>query len=156
MSLGLLPLVLAVGLGMACSSSSKEASKATQTAPAKTAPAAETETAATLRVDVTEWSITGENGGPIPSVTAGELTFEVHNIGQIPHELVVIKTDTDPANLPLTDGDADETGSIGEVEQFPAGQTETGSFNLQPGTYALICNIPAHYKQGMHALLTVE
>jgi uncharacterized cupredoxin-like copper-binding protein len=53
--------------------------------------------------------------------------------------------------------DEDAVGElIGEVEDFPGGETETGTFGLQPGTYALICNVAGHYEQGMYAQLTVE
>jgi uncharacterized cupredoxin-like copper-binding protein len=118
-----------------------------------------TDEATTVGISLNEWTITAEGGGAPPTVPAGEVSFEVHNAGQIPHELVIIKTDTDPAQFPVSGGKVDEEAVgelIGEVEEFPAGETETGTFGLQPGTYALICNIAAHHEQGMHAQLVVE
>jgi len=112
-----------------------------------------------VHISLTEWAITGEDGVPVPAVDAGEVTFEVHNDGQTPHELVIIKTDTDPADLPVESGKVDEDAAgefIGEVEEFAGGLVEIGSYDLEPGNYALVCNIPAHYEQGMFAGLTVE
>jgi uncharacterized cupredoxin-like copper-binding protein len=113
----------------------------------------------TVGISLNEWTITADGGGALSTVQAGEVLFEVHNDGQEPHELVIIKTDTDPATFPASGGKVDEEGVgelIGEVEEFPAGATETGTFGLQPGTYALICNIAGHYEQGMYTSLTVE
>jgi uncharacterized cupredoxin-like copper-binding protein len=112
-----------------------------------------------LHIELSEWTITGEDGGPIPSAVAGNLTFEVHNNGTTAHEVVIIKTDTDPATLPVSESKVDEAAAgeiIGEVEEFAVGVIETGTFDLAAGTYALICNIPAHYEQGMYATLTVQ
>ena len=156
--LGVLALVLSLSLTVGCSSSKKETSISTptHTAAASRTVTGETETMTTLQVVLKEWSITGDTGAAIPSVKAGEVNFDVRNDGNVPHELVVIKTDTDPANLPRKDGDADESGSVGEVDNVVAGETKAGTLNLQPGTYAIICNLPGHYKQGMHTQLTVE
>jgi uncharacterized cupredoxin-like copper-binding protein len=146
-----------LSLAVACSSS-KEASKSTPTTESAASPtqAGETEQAQTLKVEVKEWTIADEQGSSALSVKAGEVTFDVHNGGQVPHEMVVLKTESDPANLPLTGDHVDETASVGEVDDVAAGQTKAGTLPLQPGTYVLICNLPGHYKQGMHALLTVE
>jgi len=112
-----------------------------------------------VHISLTEWAITGEDGAAIPSVAAGEVTFEVHNDGDTIHELVIIKTDTDPADLPVESGKVDEEAAgefIGEVEEFAAGLIEIGTFDLEPGNYALVCNIPGHYEQEMFAQLTVQ
>lgn len=114
---------------------------------------------AVLHIELSEWSITGEDGSPIPSAPAGDVTFETHNDGTTAHALVVIKTDIDPAALPLdgTTVDEDAAGEvIGEVAEFAAGDIEIGTFELEAGNYALICNVAAHYEQGMHAALVVE
>jgi len=34
---------------------------------------------------------------------------------------------------------------VGEIEEFPAGESSTSSFNLDAGRYLLICNIAGHY-----------
>ena len=45
---------------------------------------------------------------------------------------------------------------VDEVEDIVAGTTAELQLSLEPGTYAVICNLPEHYAQGMHASLTVE
>lgn len=104
------------------------------------------------------------------SAPAGSVTFDVTNEGpDDPHELVVIKTDLAPDALPTTEeGAVDETGEgievIGEVEEFPPGESRTQSFELEAGSYVLICNVveeeegghEAHYQQGMRTAFTVE
>jgi uncharacterized cupredoxin-like copper-binding protein len=93
---------------------------------------------------------------PGPSqVGAGKTTFTVHNGGQIKHEFVVIRTDK-PASSLLKGAEADETGNVGEIPDLPSGSTKTLSLDLKAGHYALICNLPGHYKAGQHADLTVR
>jgi uncharacterized cupredoxin-like copper-binding protein len=36
------------------------------------------------------------------------------------------------------------------------GAAKTLALNLAPGHYALVCNLPGHYKAGMYADLTVK
>lgn len=102
------------------------------------------------------------------SVGAGEVTFEAENSGpDDDHELVVIKTDLGITELPTDEnGAVDESGAgievIGEIEEFPPGETESATFDLEAGNYVLICNIwdeeeqEAHYQEGMRAAFTVE
>jgi uncharacterized cupredoxin-like copper-binding protein len=101
------------------------------------------------------WTLT-----PSPATApAGKVTFSATNDGTMQHELVIIKTDTPVDQLP-TANDAVDTAAageeIGEIERFDAGTTEEATFDLTAGKYALICNIPAHYAQGLHASFTVE
>lgn len=124
---------------------------------------------ADTKVDVAldEWTIEPSRA----SVPAGSVHFELTNRGQEPHELVVIRTDLDPARLPTgSGGEAEEDelpegAVIGEVEPFPGGgETCRGTFALQAGSYALICNVleteadgtrESHYAEGMRTKLTV-
>ena len=158
--LGVFVLSIALVLGVACGNDDDEEVEPTPSEPAATqAPATTPEEGTTVVINLDEWTVTGAEGAAIPSVPAGEVTFEVHNDGEIPHELVIIKTETDPATFPVSGGKVDEDAVgelIGEVEDFPGGETETGTFGLQPGAYALICNVAAHYEQGMYAQLVVE
>ena len=74
----------------------------------------------------------------------------------------------DPSALPTTDDgavDDDALGDdlIGEIEPFAAGATCTGTFELEPGAYVLLCNIveedgdhEAHVAEGMTTTLTVS
>jgi len=102
------------------------------------------------------------------TVSAGSVTFDATNSGPAdPHELVVFRTDLAPDALPTNDdGSVNEGGEgvelIGEIEEFPVGETESASFDLDAGSYVLICNIydeneqEAHYAEGMRLAFTVE
>jgi uncharacterized cupredoxin-like copper-binding protein len=108
-----------------------------------------------VNVDLGEWFITPD----VEEIEAGPVTFNTTNSGSIPHELVIIKTDMPVNDLPVEDGRVDEDAAgeeIGEIEQFDAGLTVAGTFELEPGNYALICNIPGHYEAGMFVAFVVE
>src|SRR4051812_37226226 len=84
----------------------------------------------------------------IPTATtlaAGKIIFKVHNIGNVTHEFVVLKTKFPAAHLPLYKGRADEAGNVGETGDLKAGASKNLSLILAPGHYALICNLPGHY-----------
>jgi uncharacterized cupredoxin-like copper-binding protein len=105
-----------------------------------------------------------------PSVSAGEVTFNVTNEGpEDTHEFVVFKTDLAPDALPTApDGSVDEEGEgvelIDEIEDIAVGDTPSLTVNLEAGSYVLICNIVeeedgetiVHYQQGMRTDFTVE
>jgi uncharacterized cupredoxin-like copper-binding protein len=98
-----------------------------------------------------EWSVTVDK----KTVPAGKVTFDVANKGKVPHELVVVRTDK-PADALGKGRQVSEDGAVGEVEDVDPGASKDGSFDLKPGHYALICNIPGHYSSGMHADFTVS
>jgi hypothetical protein len=129
-----------------------------------------------------EETANGEGGGTTVAVTlqefavipaqdsapGGSVTFEATNEGpEDPHELVVIRTDLAPDALPTDEnGAVDEGGEgievIGEIEEFPVGETQSATFELEAGAYALICNVyeeaedESHYQVGMRTGFTVE
>lgn len=120
----------------------------------------------TLRVTLQEFAVLpAESSAP-----AGQVTFEVENTGPAdPHEFVVIRTDLAPDALPIgEDGGVDEEGEgievLGEIEEFPVGETMSRNFDLEAGNYVFICNIveeedgelEAHYQLGMRTAFTVE
>ena len=112
-----------------------------------------------VHVALEEWSIRSGAGETTFAVDAGEVLLEVHNDGVVPHALSLIRTDLDPANLPIANGKVDEKAAgelVGTIEEFPGGQIQVGSFALTPGNYALVCNIPGHYQQGMYTTLVVN
>ena len=86
---------------------------------------------------------------------AGEVTFNVRNAGTATHEFVVIKTNK-PAGGLLKGARADESGNVGETGDLAAGASKNLTLNLKPGHYALICNLPGHYKAGQFADFTVK
>jgi uncharacterized cupredoxin-like copper-binding protein len=89
------------------------------------------------------------------SATHGKVTFSVKNSGSGEHELVVIRTSTRASRLKVTGNEASEKGSVGEVE-LDKGKSKSLTLNLKKGHYALICNVPGHYKAGMHVDFTVK
>lgn len=103
------------------------------------------------------------------SAPAGAVTFNATNKGpKMEHELVVVKTSLAPDKLPTSaDGSVDEEGtgveSVGEIGEFPVGETKSTTFNLSPGSYVLFCNVVesegsqtfVHYKLGMRTAFTV-
>lgn len=98
------------------------------------------------------------------SISAGEVTFHVHNDAtDLEHEFVIFRTDLPEDQLPLTnEGVVDENGAgvtaVDEVE-VPAGESQDLTVTLDPGNYVIICNIDSdemHYQHGMHTTLTVS
>jgi len=118
----------------------------------------------TVQVTLQEFAIAANP----TSVGAGEVTFEAENVGpDDPHEVVVVKTDLAPDALPTNeDGSVNEDGegveALGEIEEFPVGETQSMTLDLEAGSYVLICNIydademEAHYQEGMRLAFTVE
>jgi uncharacterized cupredoxin-like copper-binding protein len=110
-------------------------------------------------VDVTESDYRIELGST--TAPAGAITFNVKNDAEQTHEFVVFKTDLAPDQLPTNaDGDVDEKGEgvthIDEIEDVTAGSTKSLKVNLDVGGYVLICNLPGHYRRGMHTAFTVS
>jgi len=89
------------------------------------------------------------------SAPAGKITFDAQNAGATKHELVVIRTDKWAGAL-LKGKEASEAGAVDEIGDLPVGATKRLTLNLKPGHYALICNLPGHYKAGMFADFTVR
>ena len=120
----------------------------------------------TVDVTVQEYSVTPEP----TSVPSGTVTFNVENLGPNDlHEFVVVRSDLAPDVLPTTEeGAVDEEGEgvelIGEIEEFPVGETRSVEFDLDAGNYVLFCNlvveeegeVEAHYSEGMRVGFTVE
>jgi uncharacterized cupredoxin-like copper-binding protein len=90
---------------------------------------------------------------------AGTVTIDADNVGGAPHELVLAKTDVDPAKLPtVADGSVDEASLDvpGEIEEVEGGAAGTVTLDLKSGKYVMFCNLPAHYAAGMYGSLTVD
>jgi uncharacterized cupredoxin-like copper-binding protein len=109
---------------------------------------------AVVSVAMKDWEIALD-----PSTApAGAITFDVTNEGPTTHEFEIFSGDADPATLPVESGVANTEGLqlIDEVEDVTAGATAELAVDLEPGTYALICNLPDHYEEGMYTTITVE
>jgi len=77
-----------------------------------------------------------------PSVRAGEVTVELNNRGEDPHNLNIREEGSEdpPYELP-------ETDSL---------QRSVSSFDLPAGKYRLWCSLPEHEANGMETTLVVE
>jgi uncharacterized cupredoxin-like copper-binding protein len=80
----------------------------------------------------------------------GKVRFVVTNVGTIKHEFVVLETAKPAGNL-LKGAEADESGNVGEIGGILPGQAKTVTLRLAAGHYALICNLPGHYRTGQFA-----
>ena len=99
-----------------------------------------------VAVQVDEFSVfPGTQGAP-----RGKVRFVVTNIGTVKHEFVVLKTAKPAGNL-LKGKEADKSGTVGEIDGVPPGQAKTLTLRLKVGHYALICNLPGHYRTGQFA-----
>jgi uncharacterized cupredoxin-like copper-binding protein len=96
------------------------------------------------------------------AVPAGTVSFRIRNQGPTTHELIVVRTDRAPGELPLqSDGlTVDEEGPgvefLEEVEGLDIDDRQTLDLDLAPGHYVLYCNLEGHYLGGMYAALTVR
>jgi uncharacterized cupredoxin-like copper-binding protein len=115
-----------------------------------------------IPVTLQEWAVVPE----ADTAPAGEVTFTVTNDGPADvHEFVVLRTDLDPAELPVDEnGAVTEDGEgievIDEIEDLPVGETRDLVVTLEAGSYVLLCNIwsedeaEAHYQMGMRTAFT--
>ena len=94
-------------------------------------------------------------------VKPGTYTYTITNkSGQTTHELLVFRSDLAPAAYPMTGGNIAEDGDgitkISDGEDNARGQTQQRTVDLtQPGRYLFVCNLPAHFGQGMYTVVTV-
>ena len=152
-------LAFAVGvgiLGLAGCGSSDMQSASTATEAAATVSAASPGPVPSL---VAEKALSGAvyEWGVLPGarrVRAGNVKLQFHNLDQIEHELVVIRTARKAADLG-SGARVSEAGSIGEIGDLKPNASGVVTLRLRPGHYALICNIAGHYTNGMHADIDV-
>lgn len=137
----------------AASDEATESGEATEAGSATTtAPAAGGQT---LKIEMGEFYYKPQD----VQAKAGTVTIDADNVGGAPHELVLAKTDVDPAKLPtVADGSVDEASLDvpGEIEEVEGGAAGTVTLDLKPGKYVMFCNLPAHYTAGMYGSLAVD
>jgi uncharacterized cupredoxin-like copper-binding protein len=116
------------------------------------------EKGATLKIGMGEFFFSPKAA----TAKAGSTTIEAPNEGTVEHELVLFKTNLNPAKLPTeANGGVDEekldksAQEMGEIADVEAGDTKSEQFQLTPGRYVMFCNLPGHYAQGMYGTLTV-
>jgi uncharacterized cupredoxin-like copper-binding protein len=115
---------------------------------------ADTSEIPSLYVDVSDFKLVTDH----PSIGAGHVVFGIRNHASMLHELMVIKTDLAPDQLPV-DGStakAKEDGKVGELLNIAGGASRKLVLELTPGKYVLICNIAGHYQLGMRVGLEVR
>jgi uncharacterized cupredoxin-like copper-binding protein len=108
----------------------------------------------TVGVSMKDWEIALDPA----TASAGAITFDVTNDGPTTHEFEIFSGDVDPSTLPVESGVAVTDGLtlVDEVEDVTAGSTTELSVDLEPGSYAIICNLPEHYEEGMFTTLVVD
>ena len=138
-------LGFAVLLVAACGSDDNGDSTKAATSPPATQPPAtqKTQPPATNKatVKLTEYAFTPKD----VVVKAGKVTISAPNDGKVVHELVLLKTSADPANLPKKGSEVDESTSVGEIADVEPGATKKVTLKLTPGKYAMVCALPGHY-----------
>jgi hypothetical protein len=94
--------------------------------------------------------------------SAGPTSLVVRNRGPSPHELVVFRTTLALGALPIgPDGNINEDSPklvkvADSGTNIAPGQSRTLYTILTPGSYVAVCNLPGHYRLGMHAGLLVQ
>lgn len=157
--LGRWTVVIPIGMLLIATGCSGSSASTSSAAPAVGSSSAQAGGAGAVDVTLEQWAITPS----ATTVPAGSVTFTVTNDGTIPHEFVVLQTETPAGDFPITsfEGesqrfDEDTAGTnVGETGDMDAAATTTLTIDLAPGHYAFVCNLPAHYGQGMHTDFTV-
>jgi uncharacterized cupredoxin-like copper-binding protein len=95
------------------------------------------------------------------AATAGKDAFVITNTGKVSHELVGFATGYPSANLPVgKDGDVNEDSSslhsvLDTGASLPPGTTKVIVVDLHAGAhYVFVCNLPGHWRSGMHVDVT--
>ena len=118
-------------------------------------------------ITLTEWEIEA----PAQPIPAGRVVLDERNDGLVDHDLLLVKTDVDPADLPrgLSGPVPAAAGKVvfGEIHDHAhaldqaagaprPGESRKREVTLAPGNYALICPLRGHYANGQSARLVVE
>jgi uncharacterized cupredoxin-like copper-binding protein len=97
------------------------------------------------------------------TLRSGRTTFVIDGLGPTMHEVIVARTDLAADALPLdAAGNVDsETARpdftfVAEAEGIDIGARHRLTVTLNPGTYALYCNMDGHYQAGMATRVAVS
>ena len=130
-------------------------SAAPTTSPAASAAPASAAPMGDQTISLSEWKVVVAS-----TMKAGKANFMITNMGTMPHELLVFKSDLEPAAYP-TDaaGNIKEEGAgvtlVSDGDNIDPAGTQARTIDLTPGKYVFVCNIPGHFKQGMFTVVTV-
>jgi plastocyanin len=91
----------------------------------------------TVAVEAREYSF---DPGRVVVRSAGALTIELENAGDLAHNLRLRRDGEDAGGTP----------------SFPAGRTESARVRLQPGSYEMVCTVGDHAELGMTGELEVK
>jgi uncharacterized cupredoxin-like copper-binding protein len=153
-----LAALTAAGCGSDDSNTDTSGLPSALSAPATTPQAASQTTAQpatpshSLTVKMTEFAFNPKDA----VAKAGKVKISAPNDGTVKHELVLLKTDVPPAQLPKKRGKVDESTSVGEIADVEPGKTKKNTLKLKAGKYAMVCALPGHYEGGMYGSLTVR
>jgi hypothetical protein len=117
-----------------------------------------------VNVTLREWAIETDKD----SLPEGPVELTIENDGEEDHELVIVKTDIPPEDLPILDDgsfdeDAPDVDVEQEVEDVESGDRTGRTYELDPGAYVFLCNLvediegteTSHFDRGMRAAFTV-
>ncbi len=148
----------------ACGNNTTAQQTSSSSSPATTVSSPAT-TSANTSNNVTKIDVKEKEMKIIPSsntAPAGQIDFVVKNVGRMPHELVVFKTDLPIDKLPQKNGEMDEKGAgVKNVADtgdnyIKSGETRKLRALLTPGNYVLVCNLPGHFSGGMKTAFVVK
>jgi uncharacterized cupredoxin-like copper-binding protein len=110
----------------------------------------------TIKVSEGDFHITADTA----VVAAGNVAIAITNVGPSAHELLAFRTDLPADQLPLgPEGRINEDAlpkALDTGTDLPPGTQRPMAVPLTPGRYVLVCNLPGHYKLGMHFVITVK
>lgn len=117
-----------------------------------------------LRVTLNEWSIALDK----ESLPEGPIQFIIKNDGEHEHELVILRTELAPDELPTKDdGSADlnapDVDRVRTIDEIGDGDETSRTYEMAAGSYVLIDNTVrehdgervAYYSEGMHVAFTI-
>ena len=93
----------------------------------------------------------GDAAGATVTVTAGDLFFEPAELDAAPGTITIELVNEGSAQHTFV---VEEVGDA-TVADAAAGETATGSIDLEAGTYTVYCDVPGHREGGMVGTLTV-
>ena len=115
------PVILAVPVASGCGGDDNKGDSGKAAAPAATDTQPATQGAgSTLTVRMTEFAFDPKDA----VAKAGKVTISAPNDGKVVHELVVLKTNADPARLPMDGDEVDESTNVGEIPDVEPGATK--------------------------------